>query len=361
MAFWADDESEKNDGNDKNDNLPQSPMLICCNRKRHPLTDTSKLTPEVDNSGVGFTGGAMIIHPRSRGGKDTDDAPCPRSQSKEAERSCARTTAVTDTLSPAGSSGVRLHIIMEEYRFERRGSPSIVGLLLLPRTECDMNWSLPAKNRGSIEQLAAHRESHRVFEIMIHGHNALDYRWVGWAHIARVMFGWRTSPTAREKGALVAKMSKKGATPGEWRLLRVHSGVYGSMPRRMLLEARRGIKGAEIELPGIGSGSNEALRQHLNKQADALYCKFGVKPPGQYQLWPDRYFSKSVRCQCCAARNVPLLDCIADGRVPCAPCMLMGFRCVPGQKHLPAKRDILRMKVLGNKGNKVSRDSRLFG
>lgn len=235
-------------------------------------------------------------------------------------------------------------MILDEYTFEHHGTPPVINPLLFPEDHCSHAGPRLAENCGSIEQLADHRSNHqrRINQTrMVKGWKKQGKKD---AEKAKTEHGRRISPRKEFRNALPLQMSTGGATPGEWRLVKMYGEMYGKFPIRSLREVCAGIKGAETEFPGIGRKSLEDLREHMYSQVCALYLKHNVRHPVRREARRGREDCERMRCRNCKAVDAPLLECI--GCSPCDRCAEMGLRCVPGRKLLLPISDRLRVQVL---------------
>lgn len=239
---------------------------------------------------------------------------------------------------------VRSHMILDEYIFPCFESPSSITSLPASKEMCPYAWLRFSVNCGSIQQLAEHRERHQVRIVHLYGLAKLEFEPKVKAFEAKVEHDSLVPPERWEKEVLYLNMSKKGASPGEWRLLKLFPSAYRENNRCILYEAGRGIRGAEVEIPGAGRKSVEGLQQHLYQAVFAVYRKYGTSVPCKFVAHSGLQDSTHKRCRECAAVNISPLDCIA--RVPCQRCDDKDIRCVPTLEKIPAGRDILRRTVL---------------
>lgn len=180
-----------------------------------------------------------------------------------------------------------------------------------------------AENRGSIEQLAEYRRTREPCKFDAR-------RWTTDAVRAIIDRRAKEHPEKRDKKALMLNMSKRGATPGEWRTLKLFSSGQYIHP---LYEARMGIKGAQTELPGIGRKRSKDLRQHLRQQVWNLYDKHGICRPAKYSIGSGEQDAEHIHCRECWEFGNPLFECI--GQFPCVPCVEQGINCEPRQERDP--------------------------
>jgi hypothetical protein len=298
------------------------------NGRSNTIRRTERLPESKENAAAGANG-TMVLYRGNDCNRDASSATGPESQG---ERRDSAQTGSSDHWAEKSIAEPRM--LLDEYKYVCRGTPSVIGPSMPSgQDECRYGWTLPrivSLHCDSILELKLHREKHQAH--ILHAYGRERQKEV--ATYVLKCHEIRTTPKQLNQNALVLKMSKGGATPGEWRLLKLYNCAYSWNNGLALYESRGGIKGAESSFPGIGRKSPKQHWDHLHQDVVALHRNWRILPP--LKAPSPRNRAKIPRCRRCRDRK---LRC--GNLASCEHCINARVTCIR-----QGSRDALRMGVL---------------